>query len=175
MSGSPKAAPDRFAGKIVLIGPYAPGLQDDYLTAADHAMPMYGVEYQANALQVLLRGGFKREVKDGIQFVILFLVLLAGIAGFWKRPVWTASGILLAVSAAYLALCRRMYNRGLVLHVLWIPAGMTVLYVGCLAFNYIQAAVEKRRVTKTFKRYVAPEIVNEILKEGTAGLELGEN
>ena len=41
------------------------------------------------------------------------------------------------------------------------------------AMNYIHSALEKRRVTAIFKRYVAPEIVNEILKEGSDALELG--
>ena len=59
------------------------------------------------------------------------------------------------------------------LHVLWVPVGVTILYAGCIAFNYVQAAMEKRRVTNTFRRYVAPEIVTEILKEGSDALELG--
>ena len=66
-----------------------------------------------------------------------------------------------------------MYQAGWVLHVLWIPIGTTVLFAGSLAVNYIQAAAERRQVTNTFKRYVAPEIVNELLKEGTEALELG--
>ncbi|MCR5748494.1 MAG: adenylate/guanylate cyclase domain-containing protein [Lachnospiraceae bacterium] len=33
--------------------------------------------------------------------------------------------------------------------------------------------IEKQKVTKTFERYVAPEIVSEILKEGTDNLSLG--
>ena len=45
--------PEYFSGKIVLIGPYAAGLQDSYMTSIDHARPMYGVEYQANAIQAL--------------------------------------------------------------------------------------------------------------------------
>ena len=51
--------PEEFAGRIVLIGPWAAGLQDSYLTAADHGRQMYGVEYQANAIQALLWGDFK--------------------------------------------------------------------------------------------------------------------
>ena len=85
---------DYFAGKIVLIGPYAPGLQDSYITSADHARPMYGVEFQANAIQALLRGDYKREVGDGLQLLILFALLLAGLAGFWRRPVKWASALL---------------------------------------------------------------------------------
>lgn len=55
---------DYFAGKVVFIGPYAPGLQDTYVTAADHAQPMYGVEYQANAVQALLWGNYPQERKE---------------------------------------------------------------------------------------------------------------
>ena len=41
---------DAYAGKIVLIGPYAAGMQDEFSTAIDHAGKMYGIEYQANML-----------------------------------------------------------------------------------------------------------------------------
>lgn len=164
---------DYFAGKIVLIGPYATGLQDGCLTASDHAVPMYGVEYQANAVEALLAGNFKREAGSRVQTAVLLAVLLAGAAAFWRRPLKPATMVWALVSGGYLLLCRILYHQGLVLHVLWIPMGMTILYVGCLAVNYVQAALEKHQVTSTFKRYVAPEIVNELLKEGTDTLELG--
>lgn len=162
-----------FSGKIVLIGPYASGLQDSYLTAVDHAKPMYGVEYHANALQALLREDFKKEVPDRIQLMVLFVVLLVSILCFWKRPVWFSTAIWLFFGGFYLFLCRFLYHRGMILHVLWLPAGVTVLYIGMIAFNYIQEALKRLYVTRTFKRYVAPEIVNEIFKQGSAALELG--
>lgn len=164
---------DYFAGKIVLIGPYAAGLQDSYLTAADHAGPMYGVEVQANAVQALLWEDYKQEAGDGIQLVVLFVVLLTGLAGFWKRKLRFSTGLWIFLCTGSLLLCHLMYERGQVLHVLWVPVGVTILYAGCIAFNYVQAAMEKRRVTNTFRRYVAPEIVTEILKEGSDALELG--
>lgn len=163
----------RFAGKIVLIGPYATGLQDSYITAADHAKHMYGVEFQANAIQAMLWGDYKREAGDGIQLILLFAALLLGILGFWKRKVWISTVVWLFLGGGWLLLCKGMYSMGWILHVLWIPVGVTILYAGCIAANYIQAALERREVTARFKRYVAPEIVNEILKEGTTTLELG--
>lgn len=170
---SGEIAPSYFSGKIVLIGPYAPGLQDSYVTAIDHASPMYGVEYQANAIQALLWGRYKTEVGDGIQLLLLFLLLLLGMACFWKRPVWLSTLVWLALCGGWLLLGRWFYGGGWVLHVLWVPVGLTILYAGCLAASYIQAALERQHVTGTFKRYVAPEIVNELLKEGTEALELG--
>ena len=170
---SGKVPADYFAGKIVLIGPYAAGLQDSYLTAADHAVPMYGMEFQANAIQALLWEDYRREVPDGIQLTALFFLLLLALAGFWKRKVRLSTGLWLLLCAGAAGFCRLMYDRGLVLNLLWIPLGVTALYVGCIAFNYMQASLEKRRITNTFERYVAPEIVREILREGTGGLELG--
>lgn len=164
---------DYFAGKIVLIGPHAPGLQDSYITAADHAQLMYGVEYQANAIQALLWEDYRQEVPDRVQLLLLFLVLLLGFAGFWRRKVRMATALWLLLWAGWLGICKLAYQQGFILHVLWVPAGVTILYIGCIAFNYVTAAMERRKVTKTFKRYVAPEIVNELLKEGGEALELG--
>lgn len=62
-----------FAGKIVHIGLCAAGLQDSYVMAIDHARQMYGVEYQANAVQAMLEGSYKREIGTAPQ--------LAGIRG----------------------------------------------------------------------------------------------
>ena len=164
---------DYFAGKIVLIGPYTAGLQDNYITSIDHARQMYGVEYQANAVQALLWGEYKREVGDGLQLALLFGLLLLALLGFWRRRVWIAAVLWAALCGGWVLLCMGMYRAGWVLHVLWIPAGITVLFAGSLAVNYIQAVAERRQVTNTFKRYVAPEIVNELLKEGAEALELG--
>lgn len=170
---SGKVTAEYLAGKIVLIGPYAAALQDSYLSAADHAEPMYGVEFHANAIKALLEGDYKKEAGRGLQLFFLFAVLLLVTAGFWNRPVGPATALWAAVCGGYLLLCKWMYSRGWVLYVLWIPVGVTVLYAVCLALNYIRAALERRQVTNTFKKYVAPEIVNEILQKGTEALELG--
>jgi len=163
---------DYFAGKIVLIGPYAPGLQDSYVTAADHAQPMYGVEFQANAIQALLWGNYKREAGEAVQLAVLFCLLLTGFLCFWRRPVGLSTAVWVLMVAGWLGLCKWAYSMGWILHVLWVPVGITILYAGSLAANYIHAAVERQKITSTFQRYVAPEIVRELLKEGEA-LELG--
>lgn len=44
--------------------------------------------------------------------------------------------------------------------------------MGAVAVNYVRASLEKRRISDTFRRYVAPEIVAELLREGTDSLGL---
>lgn len=167
--------PARFAGKIVLIGPYAAGLQDSYVTAADHTRLMYGVEYQANAVQALLWGDHKTEAGNGVQLAVMFVFLLLALACFWRRPVKWATAFWAVLCGGWILLCLGAYRTGWVSHVLWVPAGITILYAGCLAANYIQSALERQQVTRTFQRYVAPEIVSELMNAGPAALKLGGN
>ena len=165
--------PEYFADRIVLIGPYAAGLGDQYITSADRGDPMYGVEIQANAIHALLEGDYKEEPGAGIQLAVLFLVLAA--AGAWFKSSRLAGGgaVWLAGSFAYVIIAKAAYEKGMVLRILWIPLGLTLFFGASVMIHYGKAVLEKQRVTATFKRYAAPEIVDEILRQGTQSLELG--
>ena len=118
--------PEYFAGKIVLIGPYTPGVQDSYPTSIDHARMMYGVEIQANAVQSLMWGdSYKQEVSHRLQLFLLFIMILLGVLGFWKRSVRFSTALWFFLCGGYILLCRLLYERGWILHVLWIPVSVT--------------------------------------------------
>lgn len=170
--------PEDYAGKIVFIGPYAVGLQDAYFTPMDHAAQMYGVEYQANVVEAILARDYKKEVSNVPQAIILFVICFAAFFIFQKLNIKKSAPIAIALIALWIGLSFAAYNikigdQGHVLHPLWIPAGVLVLYVASIVIHYVRSALEKQRVTRTFERYVAPEIVSEILKEGTESLSLG--
>jgi adenylate cyclase len=164
---------DYYADKIVLIGPYAAGLQDAYFTPIVRAKQMYGVEFQANVITQIIEGNYKREASDVVQLIILFIICVAASLVFshikvlWSSVI-TALTVVLTIIVSIVA-----YGRGLILHPLWIPVGVVLFYLVAIAMHYLQAALEKREITRTFKRYVAPEIVQEILKEGTENIGLG--
>lgn len=164
---------DAYEGKTVLIGPYAVGLQDEYFTAIDHSRHMYGMEYQANVIQMILDGNYKSELPDLPQRLVLFVVCFICFYAFQKTSFRVSSGVMAGVVAAALAVTYAMYSAGIVMHPLWIPVGVFVLYLVSIVIRYLISALEKQRVTRTFERYVAPEIVAEILKEGTENLSLG--
>lgn len=166
-------APDAYAGKIVLIGPYAAGMQDDFLTAIDHAQKMYGIEYQANMVDALLKGEHKKEVSATVQAILLFAVCVAAAAFFAGRRLFTSTIAWVAICAGYLAGCMAGWQLGYVLMPLYIPLAVTLIYLFQMGMGYLKAAMEKRRITATFERYVAPEIVAELLKEGTEATALG--
>ena len=162
-----------FADAVVLIGPYAAGLSDYVTTAIDRASLMYGVEYQANIIHQMVHQSFKAEVSDTLQAALLFVLSAACLWFFLGRKLRWAVPVWLVVALGSILSCKGLYSAGYVLHPLWLPLTVTVFFAGAVAFNYVQAAVEKRRISNTFKRYVAPEIVGELLKEGTDALGLG--
>ena len=165
--------PSAYAGKIVMIGPYAAGMQDDFATAIDHAGKMYGIEYQANMVDALLHGQTKREAGHMPQALAVFAVTLLWALIFSKRRLRTAIAGWVCTVAGYIGICVAAYEKGVVLSPLYIPMAVTILFVCSIASNYLRAALEKRRVTATFQRYVAPEIVAELLKEGSDAAALG--
>lgn len=165
--------PDVFAGKIVYIGPYAVGLQDTFFTAIDHGQQMYGVEYQANVSQMILDGDYKKEVSDGLQALVLFLVCAASFWVFWHADFKISSVVAAVLIALSIASSYFIYGMGYVLHPLWIPAGVLILYLASIAIRYVRSAIEKQQLTRTFQRYVDPEIVKEIIQAGPENLSLG--
>ncbi|MBR3704122.1 MAG: adenylate/guanylate cyclase domain-containing protein [Oscillospiraceae bacterium] len=165
--------PELFAGKIVLIGPYAAGLQDEYRTAIDHAAPMYGVEIQANQIDAYRAGTIPHEASDALQLALLFAISALMLLWLADRKMILSIVTWLFVTLGWIGVCLLAYSRGTVLHALWIPLAATVSFVVSVAYNYIRAAKEKRRVTATFGRYVDPAILKELLVQGGSAEDLG--
>lgn len=162
-----------YKNKIVLIGPYAAGLQDAYFTPIARADQMYGVEFQANVIEAVLKEDYKTEVPNWIQYLVLFAVVF-GIT-YVCLHVKVLHAAIITVVTAVLAMggCIALYNIGSLTHPLYIPVGVAVGCIASIVFHYVKSALEKREITRTFERYVAPEIVTEILKQGTENIGLG--
>ncbi len=166
--------PEFFSGKIVLIGPYAAGLQDEYRTSVDHAAPTYGVEIQANLIDAFRKGFYPKEASKSLQLFLLFVICFVMMMFFYDRKVLSSVIAEAAVCLGFIGISFILYRSfGVVLHVLWIPMFVTILFVVSVAVNYIRSQQEKKMVTNTFGHYVDPAIMNRLLEQGTSALELG--
>jgi serine phosphatase RsbU (regulator of sigma subunit) len=135
---------DYYGGKIVLIGPYTLGMQDQYPTSVDHSAPMYGVEFQANVIQSLLDKNFKTEVGDIPQLIALFLICLAASILFQRWKALWGGALCLGLIIIGLGAPMLLYRWGYALHVLWLPVCVAALYILSIALHYAQAAKERR-------------------------------
>ena len=144
-----------WADKIVLIGPYAPALQDAFFTPMEKGEQMYGVEFQANVIQSLMEGSYKNEVSDRIQLIVLIVLCAVAMVLFLKlKTLWGGAvcfGLIL-VSAGSTFL---LFRFGLIAHPLWIPVAVLALYLGAVGVHYAQAAKERQKLALKNERITA--------------------
>ena len=149
---------DYWAGRIVLIGPYAAALQDAYFTPIDKGEQMYGVEIQANIIQSFLENNAKKEIPEAPQIAALFVLCAAALALFLHQRVLPASLSAGALAALCLAGAVNLYEAGFVAHPLWGAVGVAAAYVLAMAAHYANTvrerqalALEKERIGAELK------------------------
>ncbi len=160
-------------GCIVLVGAYAPGMQDSYNAPIQRGNQMYGVEIQANILEALMEGRTALPVNNLLYSLIA--ALLAAALFLVLRRLGVVPGAILSVGfiALVLAAGKLLFMNGLVIRVIEPVAAAALIYVGHLGAGYLQEALKKRRILNAFKKYVAPQVVDEVSKQGDFSITLG--
>lgn len=164
---------EAFNGCIVLIGAYAPGLMDAYFVPVDRSRQMYGVEIHANVIQALLENKMLTDmsaVTDAIlsAVFIMFLVLFCEYLSIVETIVVCLVVILLKYMAGVI-----VFNRGYSANVLVVPVMVVLVAIYNVAVQYYMARKAKLGIERAFSKYVAPQVVNEISKDGTYEIKLG--
>lgn len=164
---------DYFKDRIVLIGPYATGFKDDYLTPLQVKSPMYGVEIHANIIQALLEGDMKHVLDWKWNAVILLFAAAIAYFLFRKWNMVVSFTAIAVVIASFVIGSSYLYGKGLIISIGYVVPLLIISCIVVVGFHYVEELLERRRVTDIFGRYVAPEVVNQILKNGEEGLKLG--
>lgn len=168
-----KIDPRVFADCILLVGAYAPGMQDSYGVAIDHGEQMYGVEIHANIIEALI------EQRTAVSLSpLIYAVAAAVIAlGFWliseKMKIIPTTLTALGMIAAVLIAARLLYGAGLEVRFIEPVLAIILLYALRLVVGYMLESIKKRRILGAFRKYVAPEVVEEIAKKGDYSVKLG--
>lgn len=154
-----------FDGKIVLIGATAKDIHDEFVTPRSGKEAMPGVEIHANALQTLLSKEFVTYQDRTSEIVMLGSVLLLLVFLFLVLPFRLAS------IASLLSLPLSVGVAMLLFRFFHLVIDFSLIFVAILAFwgalsliRYFKEEKEKRMIRSTFSRYVAKEVVDEILK-----------
>ena len=129
---------DFYRDKIVLIGPYSSGMQDSYFTSLDHASSMYSIDINANLIDAFQKDFFPKEVDTEPQLFILFLLSFFASVFFWERELRKTVPLWIGICISWAIICTMAYHRGIILHVLWVPISISILFLGTVAYNYIR-------------------------------------
>ena len=162
-----------FRDAIVLVGVYAPGFQDSYVTAIQRSVPMYGVEIHANIIQALIQGKTAVAMSTwlyllaGACVVYLFFI----IAKHQKLPTVLIEAI--GIIVVHMVVGRVLAKNGYTMPQFYFATVMFLIMLYFTIEKYFIERFRRKKVLSTFKKYVAPQIVDKLEKEGNFELELG--
>ena len=162
-----------FAGSVVLVGAYAPGMQDAYHVPVQKGSPMYGVEIHANILESLLEQSTKTAVSPWL-YACLVTAAISGYDFLVRRWKLLGATILsLAVIGGDLLTGKLLFDAGYVINIIEVPVFVLMIY-GCnLASQYFTEVKRRKKVISAFKKYVAPQVVDEISRKKDFKIVLG--
>lgn len=162
-----------FREAIVLVGAYAPGFQDAYVAAVRKSVPMYGVEIHANILQALMQGKTAVALPLGLYLVIgiCLLIIFFVLAKRWKLVPAMIGAIVLG--AAHMLAGRFLAKGGYTIPQLYFEVVLFLIMLYFIVEKYFMEKYRRKKVLSTFKKYVAPQIVDKLAKEGNFELKLG--
>ena len=164
--------PGMFAGKIVFVGTSAPGLRDQRTTPFDVVYP--GVEGHAVLADMILSKRYLHFPEDTrlVQLLAIFGVGLFSALLFLRLRLFPflATGLAAGICIAYGCWWFLEY-RHLYISPLYMLGTLILSSLSTSAFKFWFEEAQKRRIRGAFSRYVAPEVVNKIVKNpGTLGL-----
>jgi len=162
-----------FAGAIVMVGAYAPGMQDSYNVAIQKGSQMYGVEIHANILEALFEG--KTYVPaDAMLFALLVMVVAVVFFVISQKMKLIPTTVIMAAVIVADVICGKvLYGKGIAMSIIELPVLILVIYAYHLASGYLAEILRRRKVMNAFKKYVAPQVVEEISKQGDFKIVLG--
>ncbi len=165
--------PRIFKDAVVLVGAYMPGMQDGFFVPIARGAQMYGVEIHANIVDGLCRGYSYRMVSEGLLLVINLVLCLAYFYVLRKVSPIVGSIIGLALAGGYLAIAAFLYTRGWYLY----PAAFALSVLVMLAVNvfghYVLEWFSKQQMLREFKKYVAPQVLAQMNRNGELSIKLG--
>ena len=161
-----------FKDSIILVGAYAMGMQDNFKVPTS-GQQMYGVEIHANILQSYLQNRFAITGNQYILGLVTAVIAMLLYLLFRKIKLWQSLIIMIIAISAEVLLLAAVNNRGYSFSVIYFPLVLVLAYIYVIVMTYLLEKARKKKVLNAFKKYVAPEIVDEISKSGEFNVKVG--
>lgn len=168
-----KIPTSEFRDKVVLIGAYATGMQDHYLSTKDIGGNMYGVEMQANVIQAILEGQTATSVNKtfyglAISLIVFLMTLLCENAHFLVNIFGPIISIII-----HLVIGKYVASNGVLIPQIYMIAIMLIMLGYFILNRYLGEAAKRRNAMKLFGRYMDPSLVKHLDLNDELITELG--
>ena len=162
-----------FANSVVLVGAYSTGMQDAYTVPIEKSKQMFGVEIQANIFEaILLQKTYMTVDKYYSTLYIVGFVFIVALVFEWLQ-LFNRLLVLISALLSHLMITRIFFFNGYEIGIITTVLALIVFYVMNILWEYVLDLVDKRRIVNTFKKYVAPDVVEQAINQGQADIPLG--
>ncbi len=157
-----KIPPAELAGRVVLIGATAHDLQDYQNTPMGL---MSGVEIQGTIVENVLADDFLQTAPRSDILLTLIVGLCALAIGFAVRRLWVLILVLLGMVVVVWGIVFGVFSYGIILDLLMPSIAIVVSGSAAILHRYSATARERRFIHDTFSRYLAPQVIAELLRD----------
>jgi adenylate cyclase len=154
-----------FKDKIVIVGATAMGIGDIRTTPFGPVYP--GPEVHANAVDNMLSGDFMERPRWSSAFDLLAIVALGLLAALTLRRTRALTGLAIvgALFVGYVLLAHWLFVEARIwLNMVYPLLSLVATYTVLTLYRYMREERERRRIRNAFQHYVAPEIVDLLMK-----------
>lgn len=168
-----KIDPRIFTDCIVLVGAYTNGLQDQF-SVPNSGTEMFGVEINANIIQGYLDNAFPIPANRVLISLIVGVIVLALFLIFSKLGLkWGTPLLVIAEVATIFAGILLFTKADIILPGVYLLLFIFLDYLFALIIKYFTELFAKRKIASAFRKYVAPQVVDGIMKSGQYKIALG--
>jgi adenylate cyclase len=166
-----------FHDKLVVVGPYAPSLQDTHKTSTTTGsdQQMSGAEIQANAIDTVRRGVPLHTASTAVDVLVLAVFsFMAPAASALRSPLWTMA-VVACLGALYLLILKLAFDADTILPAAGpvIALGLSSFFTLGFLFHFTQNDVAQQRVRDVFARFAPEQVVDQALARAGEDLRLG--
>ena len=161
-----KAPRGAFKDRIVLVGATALGTYDLRNTPFSPVYP--GIEVHASVIDSILTQSFMARPEWSKLFDLLAIVTLGALVGTALPRLGPLKGLGFAAGlfVLYILAARWLFvNAHVWLNMVYPLLGLSTTYTALTAYYYVTEQRQRKKVKETFRQYVAPLVVEEMLKD----------
>ncbi|MFH1064551.1 MAG: adenylate/guanylate cyclase domain-containing protein [Candidatus Woesearchaeota archaeon] len=163
---------EEFKDKIILIGATATDLHDAYLVPTSAGTVMPGVEVHANTVQQLITGRNLEVASSTLTVIMIFIVSIGIALMVFYLPMLISVLLSLGLIFLYIFVAIFIFNKGIILNIVYVTLSVIVSYVGTVVYLYISEKKSKKKVMGAFGKYVSKDVIKHIM-ENPERLKLG--
>ncbi len=168
-----KVPASEFDDCLVFVGVYASGFQDAYNTSVARGQQMYGVEINANIVLALMNQKLARPVPPLLYAVVAVVIIALWVFFLEKQKLWAVIAEAVALIGVHLLAGRLLALEGYLIPQLYFIIAVVLAVIWFIVQRYIVERATRRQAIGTLKKYVAPQIVEKLSKDGRFELHLG--